>query len=423
MTMHIPPKSQDSHVQTTQVQKETKPVAAPQTVAVKSAVSEFKAGTTNASARLGAPSGGGANPYVDLVGLHKPAAGEPAPDPEKVGRLQDRLIELGSLTTEEVGNYRGTFGDKTAAAIKRFQASQNLPQTGVVDYATAEALADPRPPIGEGMGPVAAAHVSQLGRPTGPAETQPDGSVRQQYDQGYIEKLPDGSLHVHSDSMGLDQTYHPGDALAAAQAAGGYVNQIDGDPAGGNANCGFASGLMAMNALGLTPPTPDEDIPGTTDSYKQAMMLRKLGGGGTDDTAWGRPGQIAAGLNAAGANAAVVENTWGADKAAAVDVMRRAFMDPSQNEAFVVAGNPTLGWPDSTTYNDGHFVTVVGYDPAKDVFIVMDPYSENPGPFEVSAEDMAKYMSDGNTETGELIQVTPPPPTTTVPRSGQYVAV
>jgi hypothetical protein len=75
-----------------------------------------------------------------------------------------------------------------------------------------------------------------------------------------------------------------------------------------------------------------------------------------------------------------------------------------------VAGNPTLGWDDKTNYNGAHFVAVVGYNPVKDVFIVMDPYVnfEPPGPIEVKPEDLANYLTDGNADASEIIQVTRP---------------
>jgi hypothetical protein len=177
-----------------------------------------------------------------------------------------------------------------------------------------------------------------------------------------------------------------------------FVNQLQGDPSGGNANCGFTSSLMALRLLGIQSPM----LQGS--SYEQAMTLRRLGGGGTNDRDWGTVGQVVTALNAAGAHASTVPNTWGSNKAAAVEVMRQAFLS-GQPTAFVVAGNPALGWPDKVSYNGGHFVTVAGYDPASNTFTVLDPISR--GPIQVTPEQLANYLRDGNAETGELIQVTP----------------
>ena len=179
--------------------------------------------------------------------------------------------------------------------------------------------------------------------------------------------------------------------------AGNFVNQFVGDPNGRNGNCGFASALMALRAVGAKTSLTGSD-------YEQAMLLRKLGGGGTDDSQWGSVGQVVAGLNAAGGHAAVVTNTWGSNKLAAVEVMKQAFLDGSQTEAFVAAGNPSRGWPDKVSYDGGHFVTVTGYDAKSNTFTVLDPIAK--APIQVTPEQLAAYLEDGNAEAGELVQVT-----------------
>jgi hypothetical protein len=177
-----------------------------------------------------------------------------------------------------------------------------------------------------------------------------------------------------------------------------FVNQLTNDPSGGNANCGFTSSLMALRLLGIQSPAVQGN------SYEQAMALRRLGGGGTNDSAWGTVGQVVTALNAAGAHATTVPYSWGADKMAAVEVMRQAFLS-GQPTAFVVAGNPALGWPDKVSYDGGHFVTVAGYDPASNTFTVLDPISR--GPMQVTPDQLAAYLRDGNAEAGELVQVRP----------------
>jgi hypothetical protein len=118
--------------------------------------------------------------------------------------------------------------------------------------------------------------------------------------------------------------------------------------------------------------------------------------------------QVVTALQAAGADAAKVENTWGADKTQAVAVMRQSFLADGAPAAFVVAGNPHAGWPDQVTYDGGHFVGVAGYDPVADAFTVLDPLAD--GPIQVGAEQLADYLRDGNAEAGELIRVSTPPP-------------
>lgn len=336
-----------------------------------------------------------------LIGLAKGST-----DKQAVEQLQHQLVDLGYLTEQQVNGYWGTFGPNTEKAVRAFQSAQGLPVTGQVDEATAAALANPRPAIDSRFRGVAAQHQEALGRPTGEPVVGADGSVTQQFDNGSVTMDAQGGLHVQG-ANGLDVTYEPGTTLESWAARGIYVDQMAGDPNSSNANCGFASAHMALSALGLPLPTPADGTAGT-GTYPEVMELRRLGGGGTNDGNWGTVGQVVSALNAAGANAATVPNTWGSDKAAGVDVMKQAFLDPSNQEAFVVAGNPSLGWPESSSYNGGHFVTVVGYDPAKDKFIVMDPYVSPPGPIEVTPEQLANYMTDGNAEAGEIIQVTRP---------------
>ena len=55
---------------------------------------------------------------------------------EEVRALQERLIELGYLS----GNADGSFGNKTAEAVRSFQEAANLDQTGIADAETQIAL-------------------------------------------------------------------------------------------------------------------------------------------------------------------------------------------------------------------------------------------------------------------------------------------
>jgi len=192
---------------------------------------------------------------------------------------------------------------------------------------------------------------------------------------------------------------------AALDPARSHVQQFGGDPNRANGNCAFASSLMALRYLGIPAPSADPDNPnvptGNSEAYHQTMVLRSLGGAGTTDAVWGTPGQAVAALNAAGAEAAIVENTWGAHKDEAVELMRRSLLDTRQSEAFVVGGNPHNGWPDEVSHNGGHFVTVVAYDRASDTFTVLDPLAR--GPIEVSPEQLAGYLYDPvTTESGAV---------------------
>lgn len=192
----------------------------------------------------------------------------------------------------------------------------------------------------------------------------------------------------------------PATPTVPAEVGSAMVNQFAGDADGRNANCGFASSLMTLKLLGIDSPA----LKGLGSDYEKAMKLRELGGGGTNDREWGTVNQVVRGLNAAGAHAAAVPNTWGSDKAKAVEFMKQAFLkgDPT---AFVAAGNPALGWPKDVSYNGGHFVTVAGYDAKSNTFTVLDPVAKKP--IQVTPEQLANYLKDGNAEQGEVIQVTP----------------
>ncbi|XXF77944.1 peptidoglycan-binding protein [Myxococcaceae bacterium GXIMD 01537] len=347
-------------------------------------------------------------PNADLIGLKPSPNGQTAAkDKPAVEKLQHQLVELGYLTEAQVNGNWGAFGGKTEQALKDFQASQNLPQTGIVSSATALALADPRPSVDPTLRGIAAQHQMALGRPVGEAVRGEDGSITQQFDRGSVTLAANGDLSVKG-AGGLDVTYKSGTTLESWAASGIYVNQMEGDPNASNGNCGFASAHMALEALGLPIPTPT----GTagTGVYKEVMELRKLGDGGDSDGVYGTAPQVIKALTESGATAAEVTNTWGANKAAGVEIMKQAFMDPSSQEAFVVAGNPTLGWDDKTNYNGAHYVAVVGYNPEKNVFIVMDPYVnfDPPGPIEVSPDQLAKYLESDASEAREIIQVTRP---------------
>ncbi len=192
----------------------------------------------------------------------------------------------------------------------------------------------------------------------------------------------------------------PSTPTVPQEVGSAMVNQFAGDADGRNANCGFASSLMTLKLLGID----SKALQGLGSDYEKAMKLRQLGGGGTNDRDWGTVNQVVNGLRAAGANATAVPNTWGSDKAKAVEYMKQAFLSGNP-VAFVAAGNPALGWPKDVSYNGGHFVTVAGYDATSNSFTVLDPVAKKP--IQVTPEQLANYLKDGNAEQGEVVQVTP----------------
>jgi N-acetylmuramoyl-L-alanine amidase len=69
----------------------------------------------------------------------------------KVKQLQDALVKLGYMTKAQVATGPGTFGLKTEAAVKKFQADKKLPTTGyygdLTHAALKKALAGSKPPV------------------------------------------------------------------------------------------------------------------------------------------------------------------------------------------------------------------------------------------------------------------------------------
>lgn len=63
--------------------------------------------------------------------------------------LQDKLVELGYMTRQQVNTGYGTFGPQTESALKRFQRDNNIQQTGVLGAQTYKALQNANP-IGNG---------------------------------------------------------------------------------------------------------------------------------------------------------------------------------------------------------------------------------------------------------------------------------
>lgn len=74
-------------------------------------------------------------PYTSGALLHWGAVENPA-----VQRAQELLVRLGLLEPRKDGTVHGNFGDKTKAALKKFQKQNGLPVTGMLDPATGRKL-------------------------------------------------------------------------------------------------------------------------------------------------------------------------------------------------------------------------------------------------------------------------------------------
>ncbi|MFL6331766.1 MAG: peptidoglycan-binding protein [Pyrinomonadaceae bacterium] len=69
---------------------------------------------------------------------------------EAVGLLQDALVTLGYMTLDQIGNFHGTFGPKTEAAVSAFQQHLGLTATGKFGDVERKALEDIQSGIAKG---------------------------------------------------------------------------------------------------------------------------------------------------------------------------------------------------------------------------------------------------------------------------------
>lgn len=176
---------------------------------------------------------------------------------------------------------------------------------------------------------------------------------------------------------------------------GMHMNQFDGDPNGSNADCGPTSMAMALRGVGLSPNGIDGNAStvDTVQAMRQSMYPNDAGRDGVtvnaqgetvrsdaEHSGWTNFGALITGAEAAGAQVEQI--------AANSDDVARAVQ---QGMPVVVNGNPGTdggGW--SNSYNDGHFITVSGYNPENETFTINDPLDN--GPREVSKEQLDSYM-------------------------------
>jgi murein DD-endopeptidase MepM/ murein hydrolase activator NlpD len=86
-----------------------------------------------------------------------------------VKNVQNKLVELGYLTKEQIGNNGGVFGPKTEAALKAFQTANGINSTGNIGQRTTNALFNGTPKAGE----AAPAETKPKVTDTAPVQTNP----------------------------------------------------------------------------------------------------------------------------------------------------------------------------------------------------------------------------------------------------------
>lgn len=376
---------------------------------------------------------------VGMEGQRTDPVGEGDSVPHGVEIVQQFLGRLGYLDTGH--QLMGTFNGDTAEAVRQFQRDNGLEETGVVDDATVAAMLNPRPRPGHGM-PVNEAgrydpngslpltqtlfqeaanlYGEQLGLPTGAAVTRQDGSVVQQFEHGSLERTPQGGFRI-LDTEGNPLFPQTDYAAVRAEAEQHFISQFAGDPNSSNKNCGYASSAMSLSYLGV----PGFDLRGLTDeqAYGLTMDLREVGQPDTADSVIGSSQGIYGALTTqqmqeAGVEVEVWANEYDGARQGDADRMALEFMNAeNDNIAFVVGGNPAEGWGDTAgmseqytggVYEGAHFISVVGYNPETDSFLVLEPAAN--GPIEVPRQDMVEYMQDEGVRTGEVMQITYNPP-------------
>lgn len=342
-------------------------------------------GTTYPGAPAGDPNA------AAVVGLQK-GSGTPA----QVKQLQDDLLRMGYVAPSFPQNsgYGKVFGPKTEAAVKQFQQDNGLPPTGVVDATTATALAGPRPltaPVAAGP---ALANRAQLGLPTSAAQTLPDGSVRQNFDHGYVEATADGMLFVRTPA-GADivPPQKLGTASSVAEANQSFLSQWGPTPWNsaqgapyGYEDCGPTSTAMALSALGIIPHPSPADAEKAIDGIRdQALGYDSTRSQGTGD------GQLIKAIKANGANATTVSPLTIASVDAAIAAGHPLIV--GSGSTWDAWGKTQSAAGDYLNHQNpgGHYVTVMGKAPDGN-YIVADPLSKV-GAIEVTPAQLQKLLA------------------------------
>lgn len=320
----------------------------------------------------GAPAG---DPNAAAVAGLQKGGGTPA----QIRQLQDDLLRMGYVDRSFASNggYGKQFGPLTEAAVKQFQQDNGLPATGIVDPATALALAGPRPRAqGVAAGP-ALTNRNELGLPVGPLQSLADGSTRQDFDKGYVLGTPDGMRYVRTlANQDIVPPQKLGTATSIDQANASFLSQWGGTPwnsaAGapyGYEDCGPTSTAMVLSQLGLIAHPSPANAEKTIDAVRDAALgYDSTRSQGTGD------GQLVRALTANGAASKIVSPLT----LAAID---RSLGD---GHPLIVGSSSTWdAWGKTQSaagsylnYRNpgGHYVTVLGKAPDGN-YIVGDPLS------------------------------------------------
>lgn len=281
------------------------------------------------------------SPVLALPDLARGATGEP------VRVLQDHLVKAGLMTQAEVDTGPGVFGPRTARALSQLQASQGLPVTGRLDGGTRRALA--------------AVTSGAPATSTPPAPGAPVTSAAQAT-----------AFHV-------TQWGEPGqDAFNSGGTRFGFND------------CGPASGVVALTALGLMPHPGPQGAMGAIDRVRDAAL-------GRDTVQSERMGfdTLKRGVEAQGAvTSYVVPSAAGGRDLSGIDAAL------ARGNPVIVGGDPKTAWSqdlarrgdylDNDGQVGGHFVTVSGRADNGN-YIVNDPLNAR-GAMEVTPTQLSSFL-------------------------------
>lgn len=352
-----------------------------------------------------------------LVGLHN---GDTAKDGDaRIAELHQNLMDRGYFPTSFANNsgFGKRYGDMTEQAVEKFQRDWGLTPSGAIDEATAAALGSHgSPPAQELRG--AWAGQSQLGGATGPAVTNADGSLSQDFEHGRIVKAADGTVTVSDAAGEVLETRHAGTASTVDEANRFFVNQegntpyyqsFNGAPKPyGPNDCGPTSAVMALAALGLTEHPTAAEAPHAIDAMRDTIF-------NTNTTASKTMGmsEVARGLQAYGAETHGLDVSKATKDGEGLDAIDTAL---DAGHVVVLGGTPGEAWAKGLNktgdYLDmgasgnasfGHFVAVLGKtDDGK--YLLADPLSKQ-GTIEVGADQIGTFLTQSG--WGEAIEVYP----------------
>jgi hypothetical protein len=336
-----------------------------------------------------------------------------------VGQVQQFLVQAGYLVMPPNTPY-GYFGGLTTQAIMDFQAHEGIhPANGEMNEATLAAMQNPHPRADPTVNFLATTYREQLGRPTSPLETGPNGERVQHFEHGTITILPGGVTHVQ-DLAGQDivPPLQPGTVSSTEQAEGFHLTQWgsatnpynDGSNYYGGNDCGPASVIMAACMVGAMTPPGAAQAGETIDRVRDNSLVNDpdydASLTGTDASQTTSIHELKTGAESVGASATVIEPSSMASIDAALAAGHPVVVggDPfatNENGTQHAWGAETTGYLMEKQFGP-HWVTVAGKTPEGN-YIICDPLSGS-GPIEVTPADLALFLRPGM----GMLEVAPP---------------